>query len=349
MKCVMGKYLDPKIDVLFKKIFGENKELLISFLNSLLPLKEDQEIISIEYLSPEQVPDTMLGKNSVVDVKCTDNAGRAFIVEMQSEWSNEFRKRLLINGSKAVIRQLDREKQEERAKLFQEFKPVYVLAIVNGTFSKGREWYHHLQIMDAKNQDVVIDGLDYVLLELPNFTQERWRDDHKELAILWLRFLKEIDACYDTLPEEFVSNELIHSAVKICEASGLSRKERDAYDSAEDHARWHNSIVGLEDEVVDVRKTLAENRKTLAENRKTIEEKEKTIEEKEKSLAESKKTIEEKEKSLAESKKTIEEKEKSLAESKKTIEEKEKSLAEKEKSLAERERESEELKRKVGK
>ena len=324
----MGKYLDPKIDVLFKKIFGENKELLISFLNSLLPLQEEQEVISIEYLSPEQVPDTMLGKNSVVDVKCTDNAGRAFIVEMQSEWSNEFRKRLLINGSKAVIRQLDREKQEERAKLFQEFKPVYVLAIVNGTFSKGREWYHHLQIMDAKNQDVVIDGLDYVLLELPNFTQERWRDDHKELAILWLRFLKEIDACYDTLPEEFVSNELIHSAVKICEASGLSRKERDAYDSAEDHARWHNSIVGLEDEVVDVRKTLTENRKTLADNKKTIEEKEKTIEE-------SKKTIEERKKTIEESKKTIAEKDKTLAEKDKSLENNKKMLAEKDKEIEE--------------
>ena len=66
----MTKYLDPKVDFLFKKIFGENKELVISFLNSLLPLEEEQEIIKIEYLSPEQVPNTVLGKNSIVDVRC---------------------------------------------------------------------------------------------------------------------------------------------------------------------------------------------------------------------------------------------------------------------------------------
>ena len=42
----MTRYLDPKIDVLFKKIFGENKELLVSFLNLLLPLKEGQKIVS---------------------------------------------------------------------------------------------------------------------------------------------------------------------------------------------------------------------------------------------------------------------------------------------------------------
>ena len=268
----MAKYLDPKVDVLFKKIFGENKDLLISFLNSLLPLKDGQEIVAIEYLSPEQVPDTILGKNSIVDVKCVDNAERSFIVEMQSEWSNVFRKRLLVNGSKAVIRQLDRKQLEDKAKKFQELKPVYVLAVVNGTFSKGNDWYHHLQIMDAKNPDVIIDGLDYVLLELPNFTTETWTHAHKQLAVLWLRFLKEIDGYYDKLPEELTSNKLINSAIKICEASALSRAEMDAYEQAQDEARWKDSIKGLEDEVVEVRKSLVEKDKKIAELEKQLKE-----------------------------------------------------------------------------
>jgi predicted transposase/invertase (TIGR01784 family) len=268
----MVKYLDPKIDVLFKKIFGENKELLISFLNSLLPLKDGQEIVTIEYLSPEQVPDAGLGKNSIVDVKCVDNTGRAFIVEMQSEWSNVFRKRLLVNGSRAVIRQLDKKYQEDKAKKFQELKQVYVLAVVNGNFSKGKDWYHHLQIMDSKNPDMVIDGLDYVLLELPKFTPDTWSLAHKKLAILWLRFLKEIDGYCDKLPDEFASNELIYRAIKICEESALSWKEREAYERAEDEARWKDSIKGLEDEVVASRKSLAEKDKSLAEKDKEIEE-----------------------------------------------------------------------------
>jgi len=266
----MVKYLDPKIDVLFKKIFGENKELLISFLNSLLPLEEGQEIMTIEYLSPEQVPDTMLGKNSIVDVKCIDNAGRSFIVEMQSEWSNIFRKRLLINGAKAVVRQLNKESPKDRAKKFDELKPVYVLAIVNSNFTKGKDWYHHLKIMDSKNPDVVIDGLDYVLLELPNFTPDTWSYAHKQLAVLWLRFLKEIDS-YEKLPEELVSNKLIYTAIKICEESALSPKERYAYDDAEMGVMWQNSIRGLEDEVVDVRKLLAEKDKEIAELKRLLE------------------------------------------------------------------------------
>jgi len=268
----MAKYLDPKVDFLFKKIFGENKELLISFLNSLLPLKDGQEIVTIEYLSPEQVPNTVLGKNSIVDVKCIDNDGRVFIVEMQSEWSNIFRKRLLVNGSKAVIKQVDKKYPTDRATNFQKLMPVYVLAVVNGKFSKGKDWYHHLQIIDSKNPDVVIDGLDYVLLELPNFTPDTWTYTHKQLAILWLRFLKEIDGYYEKLPEEFVSNELIYSAVKICEESALSPIERLAYEDAEMEVIWQNSIKGLEDDIVEYRKTIAEKDKTLAEKDKEIAE-----------------------------------------------------------------------------
>lgn len=41
----MAKYLNPKADLTFKKVFGEHKELLISFINALLPLQPDQEIV----------------------------------------------------------------------------------------------------------------------------------------------------------------------------------------------------------------------------------------------------------------------------------------------------------------
>ena len=44
----MAKYLDPKADLTFKKVFGEHKELLISFLNALLPLPDDKEIVTLE-------------------------------------------------------------------------------------------------------------------------------------------------------------------------------------------------------------------------------------------------------------------------------------------------------------
>ena len=288
----MAKYLNPKVDFLFKKIFGENKELVISFLNSLLPLEEGQEILTIEYLSPEQVPNTVLGKNSIVDVRCKDNNGRTFIVEMQSEWTNIFRKRLLVNGSKAIVMQMDKKFAEDKAKHFIELQPVYVLAIVNGRFSKGKDWYHHLQIIDYKNPDVVIDGLDFVLVELPNFTRDTWTYTHKQLAVLWLRFLKEIDGWHDDLPEEFVSNQLIYSAIKICEKAAFTPEELYAYELSEEQMMWDNSIKFLEDTVIESRKIIAEKDKALDDERKTSELKDKALEDERKASEQKDKALE---------------------------------------------------------
>ena len=86
------RYLDPKADLTFKKVFGEHKDLLISLLNALLPLSGDEQVESVEYLPAELVPDLPMGKNSIVDVRCKDLSGRQFIVEMQMIWTPAFQR-----------------------------------------------------------------------------------------------------------------------------------------------------------------------------------------------------------------------------------------------------------------
>ncbi len=66
------KYLDPKADVTFKKVFGEHKNLVISLLNALLPLDPGKQVESIEYLPPELVPRTPIDKDTSVNVRCLE-------------------------------------------------------------------------------------------------------------------------------------------------------------------------------------------------------------------------------------------------------------------------------------
>ena len=73
-----GKYLNPKADLTFKLVFGEHKDLMMSLLNALLPLAEDAPITSLEYMTPELVPEKPSKKNSIVDVRCKDSLGRQF-------------------------------------------------------------------------------------------------------------------------------------------------------------------------------------------------------------------------------------------------------------------------------
>ena len=44
----MARYLDPKADVTFKKVFGEHKNLVISLLNALLPLEQVSKVTGLK-------------------------------------------------------------------------------------------------------------------------------------------------------------------------------------------------------------------------------------------------------------------------------------------------------------
>ena len=231
----MARYLDPKNDLTFKRIFGEHPELLIHFLNAVMPFEPDRHIIEIAYLPAEQVPDNPGKKNSIVDVKCKDNYNRRFIIEMQMDWDEVFMNRIIFNAGKAYVRQL---KRKEAYHLLQ---PVYTLAILNDTFDdKTERFYHHYQIVNRENTDEIIPGLEFVLIELEKFRPESMTD--RKLAVLWLRFLKEVGEEMMTLPPELQENEYIHQAAELCRESAFTAEELAAYDKYWDIVRTEISL-----------------------------------------------------------------------------------------------------------
>ena len=141
------RYLDPKIDLTFKRVFGEHKNLLKSFLNALLPLPDDGQIESLEYLTPEQAPEIPgLHRLSIVDVKWTDQKGRIFIVEMQMLWSASFEQRMVFGASQAYV------KQFRTGPTWSGLRPVYALALINNTIPAasgiaGDDYYNTVHLM----------------------------------------------------------------------------------------------------------------------------------------------------------------------------------------------------------
>jgi predicted transposase/invertase (TIGR01784 family) len=232
----MARYLDPKNDLTFKRIFGEHPHLLISFLNALMPLSPDRLIESIEYLSPEQVPENPLGKNSIVDVKCTDSYGRQFIVEMQLYWSDIFKSCLIFNASKAYVRQIG------KGKSYHLLQPVYGLGIINDTFDHvTEEFYHHYQTINRYNTNEVIEGLEFVLVELTKFKPEKWKD--RKMAVLWLRFLCEIEDRTQDVPTDLLESEAIQEALELCEEGAFTPEELERYDQYWDYVRTEKGIA----------------------------------------------------------------------------------------------------------
>ena len=218
------RYLDPKADLTFKKVFGEHKDLLISLLNALLPLSGDEQVESVEYLPAELVPDLPMGKNSIVDVRCKDLSGRQFIVEMQMIWTPAFQQRVLFNASKAFVRQLRRNRKYEL------LQPVYSLNLVNETFMNDYpdEFIHNYNIVHELHSDKIIEGLHLTFVELPKFKPQTIAE-HK-MAVLWLRFLTEINEETTVVPDELLQNPETSKALKEVEESAYTEHEMDAYE-----------------------------------------------------------------------------------------------------------------------
>lgn len=234
----MSRYLDPKADVVFKKIFGDHPKLLISFLNALLPLPSNGPIVTLTYLQNEQVPVIPEFKRTIADVKCTDAQGRVFIVEMQMNWTDHFKQRLLFGTSQAFVKQL--EKGEE----YKFLQPVYGLGIVAEIYEKtSPDWYHHYQLVkkgDASYSDL-IEHLQLVFIELPKFPIQS--SEEKKLRLLWLRFLREIDEKTTTVSTDLLEVPEIAQAVELAEESAYTPGELTLYESYWDQVSREKTLI----------------------------------------------------------------------------------------------------------
>jgi predicted transposase/invertase (TIGR01784 family) len=331
----MARYLDPKNDYAFKRIFGEHKELCLSLLNSLLPLDEDKQIVSIEYLLPEQAPRTPVGKDSIVDVKCEDNTGRCFIVEMQMYWSSMFTQRMVFNAAHALVKQMDRKKPDDPPKLFSSLQPVYTLAIVNSKFpyKDADKWFYYYKVADIDNPKRVLEGLNFIVVDLETKdlvvkirSQQGWTMEKKRMAVLWMRFLKEVGYA-ESIDRELTDDKTISMAVDMCEEGAFTREELEEYDSYWDHIRIELGYIEMAEEskkiIEESKKAMEESKKIIEESKKTMEASKKAMEEYKnlhKALEDKNKLLEDKNKLLEDKDKVIEDKDKLLEDNKKLIE-----------------------------
>ncbi len=230
------KYLDPKNDVIFKKIFGQHPNILRSFLNSMLPLPVGQEIVELEYLSSEMVPETYLEKFTSVDVRCKDTTGRQFLVEMQMNWTTAFKQRVLFNASKAYVT------QTEKGYEYKNLQPVYALNLINQNYlPDSPEYYHHYAVVHLKDNNEKLEGLEFVFIELQKFKAQNIRD--KKMQVLWLRFLTEINEQAENISEELTENPEIEQAIQFVYEASLSKEEKLLYDKNWDRISSEKTLL----------------------------------------------------------------------------------------------------------
>lgn len=239
----MSKYLNPKIDLTFKKVFGLHSNLVMSLLNALLPLPEGMKIMSVEYITNETVPENPARKNAIVDVRCKDNYGRGFIVEMQNYWNREFFSRTLYNATAMYSQQL------AMGNPFDNLKDVYALAIVNDKafdYEGDNGYIQEFYITNKNHPDDRRHDLSLIFVELKKYKPVD--KGSRALKDLWLKFLTEIDETTQSVEEDMLANPDIKQALEIVERSAMTEAELYAYNDCILNLKGqHDSIVEATD------------------------------------------------------------------------------------------------------
>jgi len=241
----ISRFLDPKNDVAFKKVFGseKHKDILIHFINDILELKGNDQIEGLEFLSPVQDAEIAYKKQSIVDVLCKDKKGVQIIVEMQVAPTKGFEKRAQYYAAKAYSRQLN-SGQEEDGK-YQNLKEVIFIAIADCIIFKDKTEYKsdHV-ILDKNSHEHDLQDFSFTFIELPKFKKTNISELNTILE-KWCFFFKYAAKTSEEDLEKLIGSDLvIKQAYDALSQFNWSEPELIAYD--EEIKRIRDNIAALD-------------------------------------------------------------------------------------------------------
>lgn len=226
---MLTKFLDPKNDVAFKRIFGseKNKDILIHFLNDMLTFKEKGPIVDVTFLKTVQDPETAAKKTSIVDILCRDTIGNTYIVEMQVAKEKGFEKRAQYYASKAYSSQADVGGD------YASLKEIIFLAISDYVvFPDKREFKSDHVILDRKSHENDLKDFSFTFLELPKFKKRI--DELEGMVDKWSYFFKHAEDASESEIRKIVENDqIMERAFHELDRFSWGEIELRSYDQAE--------------------------------------------------------------------------------------------------------------------
>jgi predicted transposase/invertase (TIGR01784 family) len=221
------RFLNPKTDYTFKKIFGSetSHEILISFLNAILDLSGEERIIEVVIIDPYQAPKVQGLKNTFLDVKVRDQSGRFYIVEMQVLNVEGFEKRVLSNTCKAYVNQLG------KGGAYRLLTNVVAITIADFImFPELQRVVSQFRLSASENPAIYQRDLELVFAELPKFNLTE-----AELTTpldRWFYFLKTAENL-TAVPESLAVEPAIAQALELANRAGWSEEELDDVEKRE--------------------------------------------------------------------------------------------------------------------
>jgi predicted transposase/invertase (TIGR01784 family) len=217
------QFVDPKNDLAFRKIFGDDtkKEILISLLNAILDFQNENKITSVEIVNPYQVPKIADLKETILDIKAKNFKGEEFIVEMQKKDLGDFAKRSLYYTSKAYVAQLNRGED------YSNLNKVYFIGIVDFTMFNNKKYVSRHLILNKETLEQDIADFEFTFVELTKFDKQL--SELSSVLDKWIYFIKNANTL-TMIPKEYANIEEFKEAFTIATQYNWNDKELEVYD-----------------------------------------------------------------------------------------------------------------------
>jgi len=217
------RFVDPRNDLAFKKIFGseKHKDILISFLNAVLDFKDEYKIVDVKLANPYQVPKLPDLKETILDIKATNQRGDDFIVEMQKKDIGDFAKRSLYYTSKAYVSQL------KKGEHYIDLKRVYFIGIVDFEMFENQNFISRHLIINQETNTQDLSDFEFTFIELPKFNKEL--DELETILDKWIYFIKHASDL-KMIPKEYKDLKEFEEAFEIAQEMTYNEKEMEIYE-----------------------------------------------------------------------------------------------------------------------
>ena len=235
MSNLKEKYINPLTDFGFKKLFGTepNKDLLIDFLNQILPKKHN--ISELQYSRNEQFGQNDLDRKAIFDLYCVGKNGERFIVEVQKAKQNYFKDRSIYYASFPI------QEQAKKGQWDYKLEPVYTVGILDFIFDEHKNDKNLLHIIELKDQNcnVFYDKLKFIYIELPKFTKSE--DELNNQFDKWLYVFKHLSELQNR-PQK-LQDRIFEKLFEAAEIAKFSTDERNAYEESLKYYRDIKNVV----------------------------------------------------------------------------------------------------------
>ena len=213
----IDKLLDPKIDYVFKRIFGYvgNEEITKGLISSII----QKEISNVKLDNNTILEKDLLGdKVGILDIRAKIEGKINCNIEMQIVDRKNIEKRILYYWSKLYSMNL------KAGKDYESLEKVIVIVITDYEIESLKEiekYQTKWNIREEEYQKVILtEVMEFYIIELPKY--ERYKEKNKnEKLNRWIKFIKEPGGM------EMGEDKAIQKAKEVLEE--ISQDERERY------------------------------------------------------------------------------------------------------------------------